>query len=208
MRKRLIICADGTWNNKGQGFPGNVIKISEIINPLASDGTQQIVFYEKGLGTNWYDKLPGGAFGWGIDQNIQNAYRFLCLNYVAGDEVYLFGFSRGAYTVRSLGGMISIAGLLPTDKTELIASAYDIYRIQNDQERANAAAVFRQAHHSQPIPITVLGCWDTVGALGVPNILPGVPIDGWINEKYRFHNVELSRLIQHALHAVAIDERR
>ena len=106
--KRLIVCCDGTWQKLANSCPTNVVKIAQAIKPVASDGTPQIVFYDEGIGTgDEINRITGGAFGWGIDQNIQDAYRFLCLNYEAGDEIYLFGFSRGAYTVRSLAGLLA-----------------------------------------------------------------------------------------------------
>jgi uncharacterized protein (DUF2235 family) len=181
--------------------------MAQAIQPIAADGTPQIVYYEQGLGTSGYDKLPGGAFGWGIDQAIQSAYRFLCLNYMAGDEIYLFGFSRGAYTVRSLAGMINCSGLLSRPHICKAPTAYDLYRDRDIKPGHTTAQAFRQ-QHGERVPITLLGCWDTVGALGVPDMLPFLAIDDWLTAKYRFHDTRLSALIQHALHAVAIDEQR
>lgn len=98
--KRLIVCCDGTWQKLDREYPTNVVKITQAIKPIAEkDHVQQIVFYEEGVGTgDVLDGLFGGAFGWGLDGNIQSAYRFLSLNYQSGDEIYLYGFSRGAYT--------------------------------------------------------------------------------------------------------------
>lgn len=109
--KRLVICCDGTWQDLKSSYPSNIVKLTQGVKPIASDGTPQILFYDSGIGTE-NQKLLGGAAGVGIDANIQDGYRFLCLNYVPGDEIYLFGFSRGAYTVRSLAGMIYCSGLL------------------------------------------------------------------------------------------------
>lgn len=205
--KRLIVCCDGTWNKLDAQCPTNVVKIAQVIKPIASDGLHQIVFYEEGLGTQWYDKLPGGALGWGIDQNIQNAYRFLCLNYMPGDEIYLFGFSRGAYTVRSLAGLIYCSGLLSRPHICKAPEAYEMYRDRNIRPRDKTAKKFRKSYGEQ-VPITLLGCWDTVGSLGIPDLLPNLQIDDVLNAKYKFHDCELSCIIQHALHAVAIDELR
>lgn len=206
--KRLIVCCDGTWQRLDNPYPSNVIKIAQAIKGIADDGTPQIVFYDEGVGTeSALKKVVGGAFGWGVDKNIQEAYRFLSLNYAPGDEVYLFGWSRGAYTVRSLAGMIYCSGLVSRPAIRNAVKAYKLYRDPNVKPSCLEAQAFRQ-ENGHAIPITLLGCWDTVGALGVPDQLPFLPIDTWVNKKYRFHDTKLSRIIQHAFHAVAIDELR
>ncbi|MBE9033075.1 DUF2235 domain-containing protein [filamentous cyanobacterium LEGE 11480] len=208
MPKRLIICCDGTWNKFDEQTPSNLRRLTQLIKPSASDGTVQSIRYQEGIGTRWYDKLPGGAFGAGIDQKIQDVYQFLCLNYEPGDEIYLFGYSRGAYTVRSLGGLIDCIGLLTPNNTGKIAAAYKIYRIPQADQRQAAAADFQATHQTHArVPIALLGCWDTVGALGIPDLIPNLPIDYWVNKPYRFHDTNLSPLIQHALHATALDEQ-
>lgn len=207
--KRLVICSDGTWNGLPGSYPSNVQKLYNAILPQAPDGTPQQRYYDQGLGTGGgLDKWFGGAFGWGIDKNIQDAYRFLVQHYAPGDEVYLFGFSRGAYTVRSLAGMVYCAGLLPATAISATDQAYELYRDRAIKPRSTAAVAFRQRYQSLPIPITLLGCWDTVGALGIPQIIPWLPINDWVNRKYAFHDTRLNPLIRHALHAMAIDERR
>jgi uncharacterized protein (DUF2235 family) len=206
--KRLIVCCDGTWQQLSSPCPTNVVKLAQAVMPVAHDGVHQIVYYSEGLGTgDKFDKLTGGAFGWGIDQAIQKAYRFLCLNYVEGDEVYLFGFSRGAYTVRSLAGLIYCSGLLKRHNICSVSSAYELYR-DRDTKPSDAAAKQFRSEHGENIPITLLSCWDTVGELGVPDQVPLLPIDNWLNAKYKFHDTQLNRRIQNAFHAVAIDERR
>jgi uncharacterized protein (DUF2235 family) len=212
--KRLIVCCDGTWQKLSSGYPTNVVKIAQAITPQATNGIPQIIFYDEGIGTgDLVDKTLGGAFGWGIDQNIKDAYRFLCLNYNEGDEIYLYGFSRGAYTVRSLAGLIYCSGLLARNKIRETHTAYELYRDSNIRREHPEAIEFRQknAVHLQngdDVPIKLLGCWDTVGSLGIPDQIPLLPIDEWINEKYDFHNTTLSPIIENALHAVAIDEHR
>jgi uncharacterized protein (DUF2235 family) len=205
--KRLIICCDGTWQDLSASYPTNVVKMAQIIKPIASDGTAQIVYYQSGIGTEHGkgERIGGGVFGWGIDTNIQDAYRFLCLNYEAGDEVYLFGFSRGAYTVRSLAGLIYCCGLLQRAHIREIPKAYQLYRDRAIAPNHPDAVAFRR-QYGENIPIKLLGCWDTVGELGVPNLIPFV--SDWINAKYQFHDTQLNRQIEFALHAVAIDERR
>lgn len=206
--KRLIVCCDGTWQCLDNTYPTNVIKIAQAIKGVADDGVPQIVFYDEGVGTeSAFKKIVGGAFGWGIDKNIQEAYRFLSLNYTVGDEVYLFGFSRGAYTVRSLAGMIYCSGLVSRPAICNAVKAYELYRDQNIKPSSPEAQAFRQKN-GDTIPIRLLGCWDTVGALGIPDQLPFLSIDTWLNKKYRFHDTQLSRMIQYAFHGVAIDELR
>ena len=208
--KRLVVCCDGTWNELSR-FPTNVVKMAQAVKPFDSHQVTQIVYYQEGLGTRWYDRVLGGAFGWGIDYNIRNAYEFLCFNYEPGDEIYLFGFSRGAYTARSLAGMMYCSGLLARQHIGKIQDAYDLYRHRTIRPSSDIAQQFRSQYgvHSNgenQIPITLLGCWDTVGSLGVPNFIP--LISQVINKKHQFHDTELNRKINAALHAVAIDERR
>ena len=211
--KRLIVCCDGTWQNLSSDYPTNIVKIAQGIKPLAEDKTPQIVFYDEGVGTgNKADRIIGGVFGKGIDKNIQDAYRFLCLNYEQGDEIYLYGFSRGAYTVRSLVGLIYCSGLLKRNKIRQIPQAYKLYRKRTKPgdtiiPKTEEAINFRR-DNGESVPIKLLGCWDTVGALGIPDQIPWLPIDEWVNKKYQFHDTSLSPIIQNARHAVAIDEMR
>lgn len=214
LMKRLVVCCDGTWNEPSK-YPTNVRKLYQAVKlqPEDSHGIQQKVYYQPGLGTRWYDRIPGGAFGWGIDYNIKAAYKFLCSNYEPGDEIYLFGFSRGAYTVRSLAGFIYCSGLLKQEHMREINQAYELYRNRGIKPRDDEAKAFRSQYGvcvdgDHQIPITLVGCWDTVGSLGVPDILPLRPFSSLINQRYRFHDHKLNRKIQVALHAVAIDERR
>ena len=211
--KRLIVCCDGTWQKLSSDYPTNVVKIATAIQTLAKDKKPQILFYNQGIGTrDKVDKLLGGAFGKGIDQDIQDAYRFLSLNYEKGDEIYLYGYSRGAYTVRSLAGLIYCSGLPNRKNIREVPRAYEIYRKRTKPgevsiPQTTEAINFRQENGGR-VPITFLGCWDTVGSLGIPDLLSELPVDEWINEKYNFHDTSLSPIIQNARHAVAIDEIR
>lgn len=223
--KRLIVCSDGTWQKITSPYPTNVVKLTQAI---ATD-PENLVFYGEGIGVgNFIDRIMGGAFGWGIDKNIQDAYRFLCLNYRQGDEIYLFGFSRGAYTVRSLVGLIRSVGMLPRQGVRKIPLAYKTYQdakgkyVGKEEETREIVKIreldeltkFRQSidrefgsDYQEIVTITLLSCWDTVGSLGIPRI-PWLPFDRLFNKKYQFHNTKLSSTISHALHAVAIDEHR
>lgn len=225
--KQLIVCSDGTWQKIASPYPTNVVKITQAI----ADNPNNLVFYGEGIGTgNLVDRITGGLFGYGIDKNIQDAYRFLCLNYAPGDRIYLFGFSRGAYTVRSLVGLIRSVGMLPRQGMRKIPQAYKIYqdakgkyvrkgeltRESTKVRELPAMVEFRHqmtreygTDYQEEIEIAVLGCWDTVGALGIPRIawMPSF-IDRLFNQKYQFHNTKLSSTVKFAFHAVSIDEHR
>ena len=202
--KRLIICSDGTWNSPDQRFPTSVVRISHLIVPQAPDGTPQIVFYDRGVGTgNLLDRITGGAFGQGLDKNIEDAYWFLMNNFSDGDEVFLFGFSRGAYTVRSTAGFIRKCGLLRKAHAQKFQQAYGLYRRRDPTADSPDVAAFRQSY-SREIDIKFIGVWDTVGALGVP--LRGLR---WLSRRtYEFHDTQLSRRVKFGYHAIGIDERR
>lgn len=219
MNRRLIVCSDGTWQDLDNVHPTNVVKMTQAILPIGSDGLDQIIYYDEGVGAKqtknrWTfldlpDKFVGGALGSGIDHKIQDAYRFLCLNYQLGDEIYLFGFSRGAYTVRSLAGLIYNSGLPSRENVKKIPDAYELYRDRNpdtepDGEEANT---FRERYGDR-VPIKALCCWDTVAELGVPDLWPGINLDKEFNERYNFHDHKLNETIEHAFHAVAVDENR
>ena len=206
--KRLIVCADGTWNrpdqeDKGKRKPTNVVKLARAILPRDKNDIPQIVFYDQGIGTGWgvADRLVGGAFGRGLSENIIQCYQFLNLNYETGDEIYLFGFSRGAFTVRSLAGLIGTIGLLPKNNMFYMPEAYELYR---DSEDADEIRGFRRDQAAYSAEVTCVGVWDTVGALGIP---VGI-LDDVSTARYSFHNVDLGGHIKCAFHALSIDERR
>ncbi len=209
--KRLILCCDGTWNSADQTqndipTPTNVFRIAYRV--ARKDGNiPQIVYYGQGVGTgNSLDRFTGGAFGKGVDDNIFDAYRFLIANYEPGDEICLFGFSRGAFTARSIAGMIRKCGILAQEHILRYVNAVALY--QNDENpNSDRPAEFRSRYSvngENRTPIRFIGVWDTVGALGIP--LRGLR---WFTRgKYQFHDTELSRSVRHACHALAIDERR
>lgn len=210
--KRLIVCCDGTWQNLSTDYPTNVVRIIQLLHTRDEDGDLQLAYYDPGVGTGGrFDRLTGGVFGWGLDKNIAEAYKFLALNYEEDDKIYLFGFSRGAYTVRSLAGLIYASGLVLRDKIREIPTAIALYRDTKIKPKSPEAKAFR-ANHAREVDVTFLGCWDTVGALGVPDLIPYLPIDRafrrLFRKKYSFHNEELNRRVINARHAVAIDERR
>lgn len=208
MKKRLIVCCDGTWQNLDKKT--NVTKFAQAVASVGEDGMPQVVFYDEGIGTEFTSNLlSGGALGRGIDYHIQEAYSFLALNYNPGDEIYLLGFSRGAYTVRSLAGFIYNSGLLKREKINLFKEAYALYRDRDHASRPDQqkSTDFRHENGDR-VPIKFLGCWDTVSSLGLPNLPPFWLIRKSFNKRYGFHNHKLSSIIEHARHAIAIDEPR
>src|SRR5262249_14352914 len=131
--KRLVVCSDGTWNrpdqvSHGKACPTNVTKIARAIAARTDAGVPQYVYYNRGVGTDWRDHLRGGAFGIGCSETIREAYEYLVRQYEPGDELWFFGFSRGAYTVRSLAGLIRNSGLLRREYADRLDAAYTLYR--------------------------------------------------------------------------------
>jgi uncharacterized protein (DUF2235 family) len=173
----------------------------------APDGASQIVFYDQGVGTgNALDRLSGGALGKGLEENIHDAYRFLIGNYEKDDEIYLFGFSRGAFTARSLAGMIRKCGIVKREVVDQYLKALGLYRDAQKPDDPGPRD-FRKRNcvcGDEGVKIRMIGVWDTVGALGIP--VRG--LRGLTRQKHLFHDTELSGAVGHAYHALAIDERR
>src|SRR5258706_9786853 len=132
----MALCADGTWNKRDQVDKAtqkrrqtNVTKVARAVLPRATNGTDQIVYYHDGVGTAaGLDRFTGGAFGRGIEDNVRELYRFLVYNYEPGDELYFFGFSRGAFTVRTLAGFMHKVGLLEKDDEYYTGEIYGLYQ--------------------------------------------------------------------------------
>ena len=211
--KRIILCADGTWNEAerkdertGRPQPTNVLKVARAILPRSMAGVDQVLYYHVGVGTaGGLDKFTGGAFGRGIELNVRALYRFLVYNYEPGDELYFFGFSRGAFTVRTLAGFMHKVGLLQKDDEYYTGEIYGLYESSASIDSAEWRHAFRNVRNTRPSPpIRFLGVWDTVGALGSPGILGQL----FNRNKYKYHDIELNASIQHARHALAIDEQR
>ena len=206
--KRLVVCADGTWKSRDDSSDAtNVEKLHDAVSPVAADGTRQVARYFPGVGTSRSERLLGGAFGVGLSRNVQECYRWLAREWQPGDELHLFGFSRGAFTVRSLAGMIRNVGLLPADGLARVQEAYGHYRDKDVAWRPDGAkAVAWRGQHSREVErIRCVGVWDTVGALGVPT---SGPLGWWTRRRWGFHDVQLSGRVEHGYHALAVDERR
>ena len=110
--KRLVFCFDGSWNRLSAPNPTNVVITAQSVTPVAKDGTRQIIHYDPGVGTGVNDKWGGGLFGEGLIDKIVDGYTFLVFNYELGDEIFVFGFSRGAFTARAFVGMVRQVGVL------------------------------------------------------------------------------------------------
>ena len=208
MKKRIVICTDGTWNrpekNLKEDVPTNVIRLARAVSPVAGDNTPQQVFYDWGLGS-YHDEWSAGTMGSGIHKNIMDGYRYIVQNYSPGDELFLFGFSRGAYTVRSLCGLINNCGILKRPDARLIQTAFDHYKRQEDEYAPEGAKsiAFRKRHAHPSKEVRFLGVFDTVGALGIP-----FSWLGWLNAEDEFYDSKMGPNVRIARHALAIDERR
>jgi hypothetical protein len=229
--RRIIVLLDGTWNEDVLPVrQSNIVRIRNHIAasldadispkdtttspssrvetyPRTFEGREYVVFYQRGVGTGPFDRLTGGVFGSGLGQNVRRAFRFLAFHFQAGDELFIFGFSRGAYTARSLAGLIGAVGLLSCDTCTAAneALAWSFYRTPpNDRLSGTWVQLEPLVHSRREVQIACLALFDTVGALGVP-------IEGFrrLNRReFEFHDVELSPLVKFALHALAIDEQR
>jgi uncharacterized protein (DUF2235 family) len=167
---------------------------------------KHLVFYERGVGTGGFlDNYRGGAFGSGLARNVRRAYIFLSTNYKPGDEVFIFGFSRGSYTARSLVGLIGATGLLKHNfcSPELESKTWYFYRTMPQDRLPTVLRSLKKYMHGR-FEVSCLGVFDTVGALGVPIGL------FWRENRdlYGFHDVSLSGISAFNLHALAVDEHR
>ena len=235
---RIAIFCDGTWNSPTISQPTHVVRLFEHTRRTNA----QHAHYYEGVGTGGGEvnfvakalmKIGGGAFGWGLNENIKQAYADLCEQYEAGDEIFIFGFSRGAYTARSLAGMIRKCGIVAKPTPDALDDAFRLYRKPGIENHPDALHVLQARRKLSPrfatsdqdmnwravtpwrndpaqmhkVEIAYLGIWDTVGSLGVPAPLLGPVATIW-NSKYRFHDTLLSSMVTSARHAVALDERR
>jgi uncharacterized protein (DUF2235 family) len=205
--KRIALFLDGTWNNVSDNT--NVWRLKS----LCSRSPEQLVYYSAGVGTQTGERLSGGMFGIGINEEVIDAYQWLVEHYEPGAQVFIFGFSRGAFTARSLAGFISKCGLLKPGSPVSMKQMFERYRKGTAQSVLALGKVVESGlpledrwikEYSRPIPIWFQGVWDTVGALGVP--LPCVP--NVSREDFAFLETDLRINDTHAYHALAIDEHR
>ncbi|PYH92579.1 hypothetical protein BO71DRAFT_442360 [Aspergillus ellipticus CBS 707.79] len=253
--RRLVLCCDGSWQTSNHGLKNiasNVAKLSRAIGNYGigptGDIIQQIVYYDAGVGTgtsaansegNWMaaiQKSWEGGFGRGLEENVCEAYNFIVNNWLPGDEIYIFGFSRGAYTARALAGMICNMGICFPDMMDDWWAVYAEYKERNKKKKeepvkkpmppsngvgelkaqlnsittfgkyAQEKVEFRN-HFWKNVPIQVVGVFDTVGALGLPNNNL-INFKRWNEAQYGFHDTNVHPQIKFAFHALALDEHR
>lgn len=234
--KRLILCEDGTWLNSDDGslkgsvvIESNITRITRAIKPVSEDGIPQVVYYHYGIGGGGglFNKLAGSVGG-GLNEIVREGYLFISTNYTPGDEIFIFGFSRGAFAARSIAGLIDDIGVLTKDASSYLSEIFRDVRNKHDPD-------YRPKHPNIPfpnkpsfadpqyrvelrrrgltrldVPIKVVGVFDTVGSLGVPKIgwLTRVGIQSSAMKDLRFYDTALSNCIEYAFHALSLDERR
>jgi uncharacterized protein (DUF2235 family) len=202
MGKNIVVLSDGTGQKGGVKINTNIYK---LFNMIEDRTPSQIVFYDPGLGTNW-QKISGNLFGKGFSKNILDCYKFIFENFESEDQIYLFAFSRGAATVRSLSGFIHLFGILPQSRPDLIKKAFKIYTISDKEKREKRAKEFIEKNHTMWCKIKFLGVFDTVAALGLQNKTLAFLLEPFFPHK--FHSFELSDSVSFARQAISIDEER
>lgn len=218
MAKNIVIFSDGTGQDGGaepkkgdhdhtKGGHNHNTNVYKLFNMVEDRSDRQVTFYDRGLGTG-RRKLLGKTTGLGISKNILECYEFIFNNFESGDDIYLFGFSRGATTVRSLSSFIHLFGILPKSRPELIEQAYRIYKTSDKTKRNDRAKKLVDRHHTMWTKIKFLGVWDTVDALGIPIKSIDVVVDKIPFFRHKFQDLRLSESVEHARHALAIDDER
>ena len=217
--KNIILCSDGTGNRGGKGQGTNVWRLHNYIdlNRHKADPARprQLSYYDDGVGTEDIRllKVLGGAFGWGLSRNIRELYYFLVQNYEPGDNIFLFGFSRGAFTVRSLAGLIGTCGIIDRTKAtshedlnQKVKEVYKAYRRAHREKNRDIALEFGRDYCFKNRTIRCVGVWDTVDAIGVPFDELRTVIDRIFN--ISFHKHDLGDYVEHGFHALSIDDER
>ncbi len=217
--KNIVLSSDGTGNRGGKDYGTNVWRLHNYIdlNNHKDDPKKprQLTYYGDGVGTedNKFSKFLGGAFGWGLSRNIRELYYFLVQNYQPGDNIFLFGFSRGAFTARSLAGFIGTCGIVNrrrfssvADVKDAVKDAYAAYRRAHREKDRRIAVEFGQKFCFKNVPVKCIGVWDTVGAIGVPFDELRSIIDAIF--KISFHKLDLGKYVEYGFHALALDDER
>jgi len=230
--KRIIILIDGTWNEEGTGDDTNIAKLdpnyrsagAPLIKPIAADGTVQRALYHKGVGADpdLLKHLLGGVIGFGLKQIVRDAYQTIVKTYVHGDEIYILGFSRGAYAARALAGLIGASGIRRSADTQGFDVVWQHYRVDpairagekpassGDQKAIDSFRKMTAENAIHPDRrIKCVGVFDTVGSYGVPAGIGLAPLARYVTlVLLGFHDTSFGSHIDVGLHAVAIDERR
>ncbi|WP_244486422.1 DUF2235 domain-containing protein [Bradyrhizobium viridifuturi] len=209
-QKRLAVYLDGTWNSVDSNT--NVWRMRALTAAKSKDDKPQLVYYSVGV-----NGVLGGMFGQGLDDNIRLAYEWLIENYNDGDEIFIFGFSRGAYTARALAGLIAIDGVLKAGSPIGVAELFEryrkgdeesIWRLKEMQASGDAGKLSEQERwllkYSQPADVKMIGVWDTVGSVG----LAAGNIAGISRSQFDYLQTGLRIHILNGYHALAIDEHR
>jgi uncharacterized protein (DUF2235 family) len=209
-QKRLALFLDGTWNSVDSNT--NVWRMRALCASKGKDGKPQLVYYSVGV-----NGFLGGVFGQGLDENIRLAYEWIIENYNDGDEIFIFGFSRGAYTARALAGLIAIDGVLKAGAPIGISELFERYRkgdeesiwTLKDKEAAGDVGKLTEQErwllkYAQPTKIKVIGVWDTVGSVGLEaGNFPGIS-----RSSFDYLQTGLRLPILNGYHALAVDEHR
>ncbi|RIA85256.1 hypothetical protein C1645_879416 [Glomus cerebriforme] len=212
MTKNIVLMCDGTWNN-----PNSETNVNILYKELLEKDYEQHVMYLDGIGIGElaFDFIIDGAIAVSLDKKIKEGYKYIINHYNPDDDIWLFGFSRGAYTARCIAGMIKNCGILKLDRDttpdqidNLVNVAYDIYRNRDKiyhpegSGSDNFKKSFSYPDTEKPI-IKFLGLWDTVGAYGLPAYIIG---EGF---KYlEFYDQTVPNIVNYACQALAIHERR
>ena len=208
-QKRLVVFLDGTWNSVHSNT--NVWRMRALCAPVGADGKPQVAYYSIGV-----NGVLGGVFGKGVDENTKLAYEWLIQNYNQGDEIFIFGFSRGAHTARSLSGLIAIDGLLkpgsPIGVDELFegykAGQLNVWKLQEMAAAGRTQKFTLQdrwiVKYSRPVKVKFVGVWDTVGSVGWKT----GNISGFSRSQFSYQHTGLRIHILNAYHALAVDEHR
>ncbi|KAF2750795.1 hypothetical protein M011DRAFT_437300 [Sporormia fimetaria CBS 119925] len=254
-QRRIIICCDGTWQSSvssTDNVPSNVTRLCRLIARIGTDSNDpskkfhQLVYYDSGIGTgnlSTSERRRQGGVGAGLTENVIEAYNFIVLNYEPGDEIFCFGFSRGAYTARAVAGLVTDIGVIKPIDMQVFPQIYRAYqtnqegrpfretqawrdfvngklskrgkelgeyeRQSGDKEKAQSWEIHPHGNlavSEESRRVKVVGVWDTVGSLGIPDVA-FLDMAGQ-RAKYGFHNVRLNGYIEHAFQALALDERR
>ncbi|KAK4570358.1 hypothetical protein LTR86_002438 [Recurvomyces mirabilis] len=231
------MCSTGTWLNSDSGtlkgsitIPSNITRLSRAIKPISADGIPQISYYHYGVGAGGgvIDKITSGASGAGLSEIVREGYQFIATNWTQGDEIFIFGFSRGAYTARAIAGLIADVGLLTKKGLPFLAEVFKDVQHKHDRDyvgkhpdipfpdKPSAASpeyrdeLRRRRLTTLNVPIKVVGVFDTVGSLGTPKIgwLERVGLQSNAMKELSFYDTSLGDCIEYAFQALALDERR
>lgn len=218
MSKNIILLSDGTGKSNVIKRGTNVFKLYEAIDFNLPD-CQQVAFYDDGVGSQEFKplKILGGVFGWGLSRNIRQLYKDLVQTYAPGDKIYLFGFSRGAFTVRTLAGFIAQMGILDAaaypDDQQLDRAVWHCYQ----HYRSRNLAVFERHLHLPRVneltfcetepSIEFIGVWDTVDAVGLPFEEAADFLNHYLF-RFKFEDHKLHERVKKASQAIAVDEQR